>query len=95
MPEVQRVKQPLWPALQTRLQQQTPLITVATIAETHRNTQRETGRYNLLIQVMHIFNPSPREVYKWEGTALRHSLILRFLKAKSPFQTEVEVRASG
>ena len=34
-------------------------------------------------------------IIKWEETVLRHSLILRFLEAGSPFWTEVEARASG
>ena len=34
-------------------------------------------------------------IIKQEETALHLSLILRFLEAESPFQTEVEVKASG
>ena len=39
--------------------------------------------------------PELERIVKWEETALSLSLILRFLEAGSPFQTEVEVRASG
>ena len=38
--------------------------------------------------------PALKRNIRWEETALRHSLILRFLEAGSPFQTEVEVSKS-
>ena len=38
--------------------------------------------------------PELERIIKQEETALRLRLILRFLEAGSPFQTEVEVRAS-
>ena len=39
--------------------------------------------------------PALERIIRWEETALRHSLILRFLETGLPFWTEVEVRASG
>ena len=39
--------------------------------------------------------PALERNVRLEETALRYSLILRFLEAGSSFQTEVEVRASG
>ena len=39
--------------------------------------------------------PELEKIIRREETALSLSLILRFLKAGSPFWTEVEVRASG
>ena len=44
---------------------------------------------------MHAFNPSIVEEYKTGGDRSQLSLILRFLEAGSPFQSEIEVRTSG
>ena len=47
-----------------------------------------------LIMVVHTFNPIPRVDYKMEKTALS-THASEILGGRLPFQTEVEVRASG
>ena len=48
------------------------------------------------MMMVHNFNPSPKDDYEVRGNSSQtHSLILRFQKAGVPFQTAVEVRASG
>ena len=69
-------------SLTTRQWEHTPLIPVATLVAI------ETGSYTPLI-------PALERNIKQEETDLRHSLILRFLEAGSPFWTEVEVKANG
>ena len=64
----------------------------AAITHTHSNPVDILAWYGDQVVEVHTFNREDykmRGIIKWEETALRHSLILRFREAASPFRTEV------